>query len=99
MAFFQRVLGFRLDEIYPADDPSPVTLCVLADDPAALAKGETRLMSPAGNRIEIAAIEPDYDTPTPTQEYIVRRLVDRAPWVRMCDAMMLPPNRPGIRSR
>ena len=101
MAFFQTALGFRLDEIYPADDPrtallsghgtylrlqrdapeSPVTLCVLADDPATLAKGETRLTSPAGNRIEIAAIDPDYDTPTPTQEYIVRRLVDRAPWV------------------
>ena len=101
MQFFQKSLGFRLDEIYPADDPrvalvsghglhlrlqvdapeAPATVRILAEDPEAIAAGETRLTSPGGNAVEIDALNPNYETPVPTQEFIVRRLVDRVPWV------------------
>ncbi|MEM7377328.1 MAG: cupin domain-containing protein [Pseudomonadota bacterium] len=101
MRFFQETLGFRLEEIYPADDPrvalvsghglylrlqldapeAPATVRILSDAPEQLAEGQAQLVSPAGNRVEVDALNPSYTTPVPTQEFIVRRLVDRAPWV------------------
>ncbi|MEM9604318.1 MAG: AraC family ligand binding domain-containing protein [Pseudomonadota bacterium] len=101
MRFFQETLGFRLEEIYPADDPrvalvsghglylrlqldapeAPATVRILSDAPEHVAKGRTQLVSPGGNRVEVDALNPSYTTPVPTQEFIVRRLVDRAPWV------------------
>jgi quercetin dioxygenase-like cupin family protein len=100
VAFFER-LGFRLDTIYPADDPAVATLSghglgirldrsvpqapgviyLLCDDPAAVANGTRSLTSPGGVRIELVEAQPPLVTPPAEHVFMVRRLVDGAPWV------------------
>ncbi len=103
LPFFMKTLGFRLEEIFPADNPAVAVLsghgvrlrldsrcanetpcprlCLQADDPAAVANGEQIITAPNGMMIEIAQNNAPLRIP-PTQHcYVVRRLVDEAPWV------------------
>ncbi|MEM9437896.1 MAG: cupin domain-containing protein [Pseudomonadota bacterium] len=99
--FFTKRLGFRLDEIYPADDPRvvvfsgyglrlrldaeldapPGVVRILGDEPELIAGGETELVAPSGNRVEIAPLAPPVVMPETDHEFVVRRLADQAPWV------------------
>lgn len=100
IAFFE-TLGFRLDTIFPADDPAVATLSghglrlrldrgaaiaapVLrlgATDAAALRASTPDLVSPAGVRVELADAEEAFATPPTAHVFMVRHLVDGAPWV------------------
>lgn len=101
MAFFMRTLGFRLEEIFPADDPRvavvtghglrlrllrgaadpPPTIRILADDPAAIAGGALELAAPNGARVEISRLNPPLEIPRARHGFVVRQMVDEAPWV------------------
>jgi quercetin dioxygenase-like cupin family protein len=103
MPFFTRELGFRLEQIFPADDPAVAVLSghgvrlrldarcpdatpmphlrILAHDPAAVAGGAMRLTAPNGMIIDIAQSDPPLVVPQTQHNYVVRRLVDQAPWV------------------
>lgn len=101
LAFFTSTLGFRLDTIFPADDPAVATLSghglhlrldrtaahapgvvrVLCHDPGAVAGGARSLTSPGGTRVELVEAHPAMVTPPTEHAFMVRRLVDGAPWV------------------
>lgn len=70
----------RLDSRCPAEMPCP-RLCLQADDPAAIADGEQTITAPNGMVIEIAQHNPPLHMPQTQHRYVVRRLVDQAPWV------------------
>ncbi len=100
LAFFTG-LGFRLDTIFPADDPAVATLSghglrlrldrqttappgglrLLVDAPADGTKSARTLTAPGGTRVEFAAALPALTTPPTDHAFMVRRLVDGAPWV------------------
>lgn len=99
LEFFVQSLGFRLNEIYPADDPScillsghgaqirldrncdkpPGNLRLLVTDPSSLQAQS--LTSPGGTLIEFAPADPPLDIPQSQHRFMVRKLVDQAPWV------------------
>lgn len=101
IAFFTKTLGFRLDEIYPADDPrvivvsgfglrvrldagldaAPGTLRILCDDPVLIAGGDTELVAPSGNRIQIVPLAPPVVIPETAHQMVVRKMRDSAAWV------------------
>ena len=101
LAFFTARLGFRLDTIFPADDPAVATLSghglrvrldrstthapgvirLLCEAPDAVADGALSLTSPGGTRVELAAALAVTVTPPTDHAFMVRRLVDGAPWV------------------
>ncbi len=100
IGFFTKTLGFRMEEIFPADDPAVAVfsghglrMCLtkgegdtghirlLADHPAEIAEGATRLTAPGGARIEIARRNPPLVLPPTAHSFVVRRLADQAPWV------------------
>ncbi|MGB2461418.1 MAG: cupin domain-containing protein [Candidatus Puniceispirillaceae bacterium] len=103
LPFFTKTLGFRLEQIFPADDPAVAVLsghgvrlrldsrcpdetpcprlCLQVDDPAAFANGEQIITAPNGVVIEIAQRNPPLLMPPTQHRYVVRRLVDQAPWV------------------
>ncbi|KNG95648.1 cupin domain-containing protein [Pseudaestuariivita atlantica] len=100
-AFFTDRLGFRMDEVFPADDPrvavfsgyglrlrldrgleaAPGVLRLLGDEPELIADGATTLDAPGGTRVEIAPLAPPVVMPPVEHAFVVRRLVDEAPWV------------------
>lgn len=83
LIFFTEKLGFRVEMIFPADDPRVVVISgyglrlrlqrgkpvpagvlrLLCRDPQALAEAKQRLISPAGIRIELLALEPPPRSP------------------------------------
>lgn len=103
LPFFTNTLGFRLEQIFPADDPAVAVvsgygvrlrldaqcpadtpcpgLCLLADDPAAVAGGELSLTAPNGMLIEIVQRKPALQIPQTRHQYVVCRLVDEEQWV------------------
>ncbi|MEK9926322.1 MAG: cupin, partial [Alphaproteobacteria bacterium] len=70
----------RLDARCPDATPMP-HLRILAHDPAAVAGGAARLTAPNGMIIDIAQSDPPLVVPQTQHNYVVRRLVDQAPWV------------------
>ena len=96
LGFFKR-LGFRLDAIWPADDPSVArmsglgtALRLVAGQGAgtlrlltddAGALGAGRQVSPGGTVVEPDALTPQVEMPQTLHSFVVRRLRDEAPWV------------------
>lgn len=93
LPFFSR-LGFRLDLIWPADDPAVAVMSghglrlrlERGDGPP----GTIRLLSdpprapatsPGGTRVETDALDPPVVQPVTQHAFVVRRLRDQAPWV------------------
>lgn len=101
LALFTGTLGFRLDTIFPADDPAvaslsghglrirldrnathaPGVLRLLSDRPDAVAGGARSLTTPGGTTIHVADAESPLVRPATEHAFMVRRLVDGAPWV------------------
>lgn len=96
MPFFLERLGFRLDTIYPADDPAVAVisghgLCIRLDRNCTAAPGllhlysneahGSTLTSPSGTRIEISNAEPPLVIPETRHSFMVRRLADSDAWV------------------
>lgn len=101
LTFFTERLGFRLDTIFPADDPAVATLSghglrlrldrtalhapgvlrLLCDDPGAFAAGVRSLSAPGGVRVDLVDAQPALVTPPTDHAFMVRHLVDGAPWV------------------
>ncbi len=70
----------RLDTRCSANTTCP-RLYLQADDPDAVADGAQQLIAPNGMVIEIAQYKPPLHLPKTQHRYVVRRLVDQAPWV------------------
>ncbi len=100
LGFFTKTLGFRLDRIFPADDPRIAVMSghglrlrltvgggpsgclrILADDPVLIAGSETTLHAPGGTTVLIEPLDPPLIQPPTEHAFVVRRLVDQAPWV------------------
>ncbi|OED37776.1 cupin [Chromatiales bacterium (ex Bugula neritina AB1)] len=109
LPFFTGRLGFRLDQIFPADDPAVAvisgyglrlrlergasepagTIRLLRASPVGFARhdlppAETNnqpLTAPNGTVIEFAEADPPLQQPPTRHAFVVRRLVDQAPWV------------------
>ena len=101
LAFFTGPLGFRLDTIFPADDPAVATLSgyglhlrldrhathapgvlrLLSERPEAVAGGTRTLTTSGGTTIEVVAADSPLTQPATEHAFMVRRLVDGAPWV------------------
>lgn len=101
LRFYTETLGFRLDTIFPADDPAVATLSghglrvrldrsashapgvlrLLCDDPAGVAGGALTLLAPGGVRVDLVEAQAPMVTPATQHAFMVRRLVDGAPWV------------------
>ncbi len=101
LAFFTGTLGFRLDTIFPADDPAVATLSghglrvrldrsathapgvirLLCDTRSEVTGGAGSLTTPGGTRVEVAEAVPVTVTPPTDHAFMVRHLVDGAPWV------------------
>ena len=92
---FYEGLGFRLDQIWPADDPAVAIISghglrLRLERGAAEAPGTVRILggdprepatAPSGVRVEFAAMEEDMGTPPTEHAFLSRRLTDRDPWV------------------
>jgi mannose-6-phosphate isomerase-like protein (cupin superfamily) len=97
LAFFVDRLGFRLDAIFPADDPSVAMLSghgvtVRLDGSINGSAGRIRLMcdddgsvgtivAPNGTVIEIVPADPPIVVPPVVEELVVNRLHDGARWI------------------
>ncbi len=101
LACFTGTLGFRLDTIFPADDPAVATLSgfglrirldrhaahapgvlrLLSDRPDDVAGGARALTTPGGTTVHVADADPPMVRPATDHAFMVRRLVDGAPWV------------------
>ena len=101
LTFFTETLGFRLDTIFPADDPAVATLSghglrvridrsalhapgvlrLLCDQPQAVAGGTRSITAPGGTCIDLVEAQPALVTPPTDHTFMVRHLVDGAPWV------------------
>jgi hypothetical protein len=101
LALFTGTLGFRLDTIFPADDPAVATLSgyglrvrldrhathapgvlrLLSDRPDAVAGGARTLTTPGGTTVQVVDVEAPLVRPATDHAFMVRRLVDGAPWV------------------
>lgn len=99
--FFTKVLGMRMDMIYPADNPSVAvfsghglqlrldaaatdpagTIRILTDEPDGFADGQRHLTAPNGTHIEIVELNQPMVVPNTIHSFVVRRLVDQAPWI------------------
>lgn len=97
LAFYTGELGFRLDEIFPADDPAVAVLSghglrLRLERGLDVAPGVLRLLcsdpeaqrdltAPNGVRIRIADAHPRLEMPPTQHAFVVRRLKDNSPWV------------------
>lgn len=101
LAFFTETLGFRLDTIFPADDPAVATLSghglrvcldrgadvppgalrLLCDRPDVASGGAGTITTPGGTTVVFAEAAPAMVQPPTDHAFMVRRLVDGAPWV------------------
>ncbi|MEM7271025.1 MAG: cupin [Pseudomonadota bacterium] len=93
---FYESLGFRLEEIWPADDPAVALISGhglrvrLARD-AGEAPGTIRLLSddeprapvtsPGGVRVEFAPLQEPMPTPPTAHRFMTKRLTDADPWI------------------
>ena len=73
-------LRLRLDSRCPAETACP-RLCIQANDPTAIADGAKIITAPNGMEVEISQCNPPLHMPQTKHRYVVRRLVDQAPWV------------------
>ena len=96
LGFFKR-LGFRLDAIWPADEPAVARMSglgtairlVAGQTPGALrllsddaeVLGAGRRVSPGGTVVEPDALTPRVEMPETMHGFVVRRLRDEAPWI------------------
>ena len=92
---FYEELGFRLDQIWPADDPAVAIISghglrLRLERGAAEAAGAIRLLgdearapltSPGGVRVEFAPLHEEMAQPATRHAFMTRRLTDKAPWV------------------
>ncbi|KAF2160986.1 hypothetical protein M409DRAFT_70065 [Zasmidium cellare ATCC 36951] len=90
-------LGFRMDQIYPADDPQIAALSghglhLRLDKTITTAPGTVRLLcrgkpdrdslvSPSGTRVEFVSASIQFPRPPTQHAFATRRLKDNAPWV------------------
>ncbi len=97
MPFFLNDLGFRLDTIFPADDPAVAVISGHglrlrldrdADVPPGLIRLNTAdlahprtLTSPNGNRVALCDADPAMVIPETRHSFMVRRLADSDAWV------------------
>ncbi len=95
IGFFGRVLGMRMDMIYPADDPATAVFSGhglrvqlergdSAPGQIVIASDDRApevLTSPGGTRVQITALNPSLELPQTQHSFVVRRLADQAPWV------------------
>jgi quercetin dioxygenase-like cupin family protein len=101
LASFTGPLGFRLDTIFPADDPAVATLSghglrlrldrhathapgvlrLLSDAPDTVAGGVRTFTTPGGTTVHVVEAEAPLVCPPTDHTFMVRRLVDGAPWV------------------
>lgn len=97
MPFFLGTLGFRLDTIFPADDPAVAVISgygvrLRLERDADAAPGSLRLyaaditetqrlISPNGNRVELHNAHPPMVIPETRHSFMVRRLADSDAWV------------------
>lgn len=72
--------GLRL-RIETGASESPGTLRILTDDPDGFADGARKLTAPNGTQIEIEDRNPPVVMPETLHSFVVRRLVDQAPWI------------------
>lgn len=100
LAFFSGPLGFRVDAIFPADDPrtavvsghgvrlrlqrdaggDPGRLCVLCDDPDAVAGGARELTAPNGTHIELVPAQTPLVVPPLRPSFVLTRLETDRGW-------------------
>lgn len=92
---FYEGLGFRLDQIWPADDPTVAIISghglrIRLERGAAEAPGTIRLLgdeerepltAPSGVRVEFAPLVEMMEQPATQHAFMTRRLTDQAPWV------------------
>ena len=97
LPFFLGTLGFRLDTIFPADDPAVAVISghgtrIRLERGSALAAGQLRLYverpehpgaltSPNGNTILIEDADPALTIPETRHSFMVRRLADSDAWI------------------
>jgi quercetin dioxygenase-like cupin family protein len=101
LACFTGTLGFRLDTIFPADDPAVATLSghglrvrldrtatvgpgalrLLCDGPRTFPGGARSIVTPGGTTVELVDASAGMVRPPTAHAFMVRRLVDGAPWV------------------
>lgn len=62
-------------------DAAPGTIAILADDPVLIAGGADALTAPGGTRVRIGALDPPVVTPPTEHAFVLRRIVDQAPWI------------------
>ena len=99
--FYTKILGMRMDMIYPADDPTvavfsgyglrirlekdaevpPGKIIILCENPNLFAGGARFLEAPNGTKVEIDILNPPLVLPPTQHSFVVRKLVDQAPWV------------------
>ena len=96
LGFFKE-LGFRLDAIWPADDPAiarmsglGTALRLVSGEGAGTLRllsddmetlGRGRTISPGGTVVEPDRLTPQVEMPATLHSFVVRRLRDEAPWV------------------
>lgn len=93
---FYESLGFRLDAIWPADDPAVAIISghglrARLERGTSLTGGVLRLLSgdapksaeisPGGVRVEFALKDEPFEQPATKHVFMTRRLTDRDPWV------------------
>lgn len=72
--------GLRL-RIETGASESPGTIRIRTEDPGSFAGGERELTAPNGTRVEIDDLNPPLVLPPTIHSFVVRRLVDQAPWI------------------
>jgi quercetin dioxygenase-like cupin family protein len=60
---------------------NPAIIKLLLDEPETFASGKTELIAPNGTKFEILPNKPALILPKTEHEFVVRRLVDQAPWI------------------
>ena len=97
LPFFLNTLGFRLDTIFPADDPAVAVISghgtrIRLERGNSVANGQLRLYvtspqgdraltTPNGNSILIEDANPPLDIPETQHSFMVRRLADSDAWI------------------
>ncbi|MEM9344521.1 MAG: cupin domain-containing protein [Pseudomonadota bacterium] len=94
--FWTKTLGFRMETIFPADDPTTAVFsghglrlrldATATGDPGTVClltdtPGDWPTTAPNGTRIETAPLTPLLVIPETDHAFTVRRLADEAPWV------------------
>jgi quercetin dioxygenase-like cupin family protein len=93
LGFFSETLGFRLEAIFPADDPAVAVISGhglrirlergAREAPGTirlLCRGRSELTAPNGTLIEIVAAAPPLEMPQTRHSFVVRRLEDSDSW-------------------